>query len=241
MKPYEEDRSRIRAMYRLAAASPHSRILELSVDSQPLLDGDCSAAGFTVTCLLRRPPAAPPAPRQCICIADYRRPLPFAPNSFDLVFMHDGLDHLLAVEPWWKRRPAAVDLVSRIGTVLVSGGVFAASVTNRSLISRWKRRIFAGKSDTASASTLFSIRTSRDILEACGFAGVQVFNVVPSHRSPLRLINTDADLARLAFRCELEQVRPYLATPEHLLRRVVVELGLARLLEDSLLFWGHKR
>jgi hypothetical protein len=205
MKPYEEDRSRIRAMYRLAAASPHSRILELSVDSQPLLDGDCSAAGFTVTCLLRRPPAAPPAPRHCICIADYRRPLPFAPNSFDLVFMHDGLDHLLAVEPWWKRR------------------------------------IFAGKSDTASASTLFSIRTSRDILEACGFAGVQVFNVVPSHRSPLRLINTDADLARLAFRCELEQVRPYLATPEHLLRRVVVELGLARLLEDSLLFWGHKR
>jgi hypothetical protein len=70
---------------------------------------------------------------------------------------------------------------------------------------------------------------------------VQVFNVVPSHQSPLRLINTDPDLARLAFRHELELVRPFLASPEYLLRRAAVELGLSRFLENSLLFWGRKR
>ncbi len=245
MKPYEEDSSRIRAMYKLAAASPHSRILELTFDSPPLLIGDSPAAGLRFTCLLGRSPSpgahASTAPRPGACIADYRRCPPFAADSFDLVFVHDGLDRLIAADPSLRHRPTLAGLLSRVGAVLVRGGVFAASVSNRSLISRWKRRVIAPRRDAGSASTLFSIRSCRDLLEGCGFSGVQVFNVVPSHRSPLRLINTDADLARLAFRRELEVVRPFLASPEYLVRRAVVELGLSRFLESSLLFWGHKR
>jgi len=246
MKPYEEDSSRIRAMYRLAAASPHRRVLELALDSQPLFDDDSPAEGVSITCFLSGLSPFPAArafaaARHRSCIADYRRPLPFAANAFDLVFMHEALDRLIGADPSLTQPATLTDFLSRIGNVLVTGGVFAASVTNRSLVSRWKRRILRRGSDVDSASTLFSIGSCRDILERCGFSDVQVFNVVPSHRSPLRLINTDADLARLAFRRELELVRPYLPVPEYVVRRVAAEFSLDRFLENSLLFWGRKR
>jgi len=231
----------------MPAAARRCRILELCFGTQSLFDDGTSTAGdLAITCFLGR--SSLPARRGptavgslFACIADYRQRLPFAAGSFELVFIHDGLDRLVCADSHLRRREGLVELLARIGDVVVPGGVFVASAGNRSWPSRWKRLAFGTRTEAALAPTAFSVYSCRDLLERCGFSGVQVFNVVPSHHSPLRLINTDADLSRVGFRRELETIRPYLAWPRYLARRVLVELSLNRFLEESLLFWGHKQ
>ena len=101
VKPYERDISRVRALFRLPAAS-NGRILELCFDSEPLFDGVSTVGEVPTTCLLWNHLSQANKPSitssgQLACIADYRRQLPFVAESFDLVFMHDGLDRLACV------------------------------------------------------------------------------------------------------------------------------------------------
>jgi hypothetical protein len=245
MKPYERDISRVRAMYRLAGASPGGRVLELCFGSEPTLNGRSSPDGLAITCFLWNSSLPysnqAPAARGIECIADYRRSLPFAAGSFDFVFIHRGLDLLISADRSFRSRRALVDLIARISDVLASGGVFAALVSNCTWFGRCKELLLAPRRDSTYPSTLFSIHSCRAILDACAFTCIQVFNVVPHPDAPLRLINTDSDLSRLAFRRELEMARSNLSAPGYLARRLSVELGLNRLTERSILFWGRKQ
>jgi len=173
------------------------------------------------------------------CIADYRKPLPFAARSFDIVILHETIDRLINADHEMKDADVMLRFISRIREILADGGVLAGCFANRTGISRWGNVLRTQYAESnASKQGAFTVGSCRELLGRSGFSRVQTYNVVPDAMSPSRLINTDADLSRLGFRRELEAARPSLSLLGYLARRTLVELALNRYLEDSIMFWG---
>ena len=245
MRPYEEDISRVRAMYRLPTVPPRNRLLELCFAAPSIMTGYAWPGERVVTCHLRargyevHAAAAAPAEYQ-VCIADHSVELPFADGSFDLVIFHRGLGFLLDLVPAMRSRGALTTLFRRVARVLSPGGVFAVSARNATLLTRWKRSMQAPGQPDSSGSRGLSIKACRNLFAAGQFQDIETFNVLPHRESPLRLVNTETPLTRVGFRRELQSNRSALSLPAYATRRVVVEFALNRHLEESIIGWGRR-
>jgi SAM-dependent methyltransferase len=247
MKPYERGISRVHAMYRVPSPPRRTRMLELCFGAPSILTGFSWPGEFAVTCVLQN--GSLPVSTETLgnaehaqCVADYRKALPFAARSFDLVIVHESLDRLIGADHALENAQATIELIGRIRDVLVDDGVLAGSVGNRASFSRWGNLFKTSHAEgDASPAATFTIRSCRDVLARSGFSSVQTFNVLPGAQSPSRLINTDADLSRLGFRRELEAIRPSLSLPGYVARRTLVELALNRFFEESIFFWGRRK
>lgn len=84
---------------------------------------------------------------------------------------------------------------------------------------------------------IFSCRAA---LLRAGLQEVQVFNLWPDADAPSTIAAIEAAASRRAFRYALESTRESLSRPAYLVRRLAVELGINRFLEETLFFWGYK-
>jgi SAM-dependent methyltransferase len=226
----------------MPVSSHDIRVLELTVGSLGVGEELPRVGDPLVTCLLavESDSALGLTSRNGrLCVADFRRDLPFAEHSFDLVFMHRTIDLLVERYPKLASRHAITQLAGRIRRVLVPGGAFAGCVANRTSTIRWQYPTLYS-ADRHRTPAMFSIGSCRTFLRRSGFEKIETFNILPTADQPLRLINTERVLSRMAFRRELQAMRPSLSSPSYVARRLVVELALNRFLEESIFFWGYK-
>ncbi|CAN5730798.1 hypothetical protein BH11PSE8_BH11PSE8_06330 [soil metagenome] len=223
MIPYANPADRARALYRLPTAPARLRTLEIRHAREPLLQGAIWPGGPASQCVIASP-------------ADTRFASPtdselFAGQSFDLVILHRTLDDLSAAGESTKTPFDAGAFVGRVAALLTPGGLLAGCVTNR-----FDRKTLApGRPRGA-----HSLGSLRGMLAAARLTDVRLFNLLPDCDSPLKLVDADPGLSRLAFRRELEGEREYMSAPAYLARRLVVELGLSRHLESAIFFWGYR-
>jgi SAM-dependent methyltransferase len=228
MKPYEPDAARVRALYRLAMRPGRCRVLELCFGAPPALDESTNGDADIVRCELRGARRTTPIVG-CTVVADYRKPLPFVAGAFDLVVLHGTIDRLADADAALQGRRALAAFAGAIAQTLVPGGVIAGCVGNRTIDRR------------STGAARLSIASCRALLERAGFEPIAMFNVLPRLESPLRLVSTDAALSRIAFRRELDGMRASLGAASYAARRAIVELGLSRFLERSLMFQAVRR
>jgi hypothetical protein len=238
MKPYERSLSRVCAMYRIPTPPPRNNVLELCYGGPSIVTEPSWPGTFAVIGALRgRFPAGVTTweHEHPLRVIEHGTELPFADRSFDLVILHGTLDRLMQAEASFRRRGSLIAFLGRVRRVLAAGGIVAGCVANRTALSRWR-------SNAAECRRgMLSIHSCRKLLARSGFVEIETFNVLPSADSPLRLINTVADLSRQGFRRELEVVHQSLSPFGYLTRRVSVELALNRFFEESILFWGRAR
>ena len=240
--------SRARALYRIPTAPNTNRTLELYHAREPLLADFAWPGAGSISCRLDTDdPSGNPAAQAHVSgdlrRANYQTPLPFAAASFDLVILHRTLDELAVSSRQNGSTFSAQALLKDIARVLVPGGLVAGCVDNRtglkSVVRSAKHLLnrSAGKLPLAH----FTLRSVRDLLVATNLAEVRTFSLLPNCASPLRLVDADATLSRIAFRHELQVARHSWSAVGYLVRRCVVELGLFPILEESIFFWAYKR
>jgi len=230
-------------MYRIPIPSHGGRVLQLCAGSERLFEESPATGESIVTCFLAAPSMRADLPatgKGLVCAADFRKELPFADHAFDLVFMHGSLDLLVDRHPELGSADAMTGLAARIRRVLTPGGAFTGSVSNRTSKRRW-RYLIRGNPNLRRTTAPFSILSCRKFLARSGFEDIEIFNVLPTADSPMRLINTARDLSRIGFRRELQAIQPSLAWPSYIARRLMVELTLNRFFEESIFFWAYKR
>jgi SAM-dependent methyltransferase len=237
MKPYELPISRARALYAIPTAPPPNRALELCCAREPLFLEVAWRGESCTVCALDS--ATPAGAHKNLKHADYRQPLPFAPGSFDLVVMHKTLDDLALAARRAGTQFDALRFVTGIGDLLAPGGVLAGCAGNRSSPKRLARK--ARDAQAASDSpALLTLGACRKLLQNAGFTDVRLFSLLPNWQSPLRLVEAQHAIAKIAFRHELESRRQHVSALNFWVRRLAVELGLYPYLEESIFFWGYK-
>ena len=244
MTPYATAADRARALYRIPTAPRRNRTLEICHGRDPLLwHGPWPGEGHVACVVGAAAPAAGGAGIGCVSAA-LGAALPVAPQSFDLVILHRTLDDLsdLSMAALAPKRFDAQDFLLQVADALAPGGLVAGCVQNRASlpgIVRTAQRAF-GIGRAQAAEFHFSPRGLRRMLACAALGEIRIFSLLPHSDAPLKLIDSDATVSRLAFRRELDARRRHLGRAAFALRRLAVELGGYRHLEPSRFFWASK-
>ena len=252
MIPYANPVDRARALYRIPTAPKRNRTLEICHGREPLLSefnwpgeghfacvtGAAAEPGGGQPNMGNRPAFA--------ALTSFADRLPFAAKSFDLVILHRTLDDLAAAS---ELQPAGFDaaaFLNQVVDVLAPGGLVAGCVDNRYGLKRALRKLSrrwrgdAARSEVADSDAAFSLGTLRALLVGAQLSDIRLFTLLPDCDAPMKLVDADAGISKLAFRRELEAQRHCLSPSAYLARRVAVELGLARHVESAIFFWGYR-
>lgn len=252
MIPYANPLDRARALYRIPTAPQPNRTLEICHGREPLLSefnwpgeahracvtGAAAEPGGGQPNLGRRPAFA--------SLTSFADRLPFAAKSFDLVILHRTLDDLAAASELHAARFDAAAFLNQVVDVLAPGGLVAGCVDNRHGLKRALRKLSrrwlggASRSEAADPAAAYSLSTLRALLVGAQLSDIRLFTLLPDCDAPMKLVDADAGISKLAFRSELEAQRHCLSPSAYLARRVAVELGLARHLESAIFFWGYR-
>ena len=245
-KPHERPISRARTMYRIPTAPGNNRTLELHHTREPILAGFNWPGEGAVSHRLAigRESTAGPRPDGAgdLHHSDYRAHLPYSDGSFDLVILHRTLDDLASSALQHGMAFAADPLLAQVARVLAPGGLVAGCVDNRTSLKFLTRRALrlvrgAGLPPPSSHFTLHGVR---QLLRAAAFTDIRLFTLLANCDEPLKLVDVDPRLSRIAFRHELQIARPSWSLAGYVARRLAVELGLYPYLEESFCFWGYK-
>lgn len=234
MNNYELPLSRARALYTIPTIPKRARALELCGAREPLFRNADWRGEHCQVCVLDGKPG-----QSGELHADPASALPFAPGSFDLVILHKTLDDLSFAAHRSGSSFNALDFLVGVQKLVAPGGVVAGTLSNWSSPKRLASAARRNKTqlDAASFFTLLSCRT---LVENSGLADVRLFSVLPNWQSPLRLVEAERCLARIAFTHELERRRSELSKLGFWARKLAVSCGLYLHLEDSIFFWGYK-
>ncbi len=245
MKPYQSGIARLRAIYQLPTPARTAAVLELHLSDRGRVVDSQWPAELVVTCRLTATASRlwnvtgiKTQPDECD--ASYHQPLPFAPQTFDVVILHHTLDELASVFCQTSPRQVAADWLRQIASIIRPGGVVVGCGRNRSSPKSWRRHL--GETSTSAAVPRMPLGTlsCHALLTRAGFHDPQVFNLWPDSTEPSTIACVDWIASKRAFRYELESRRAALNLPGYLVRRIMVELGLNRFLEETLFFWGYK-
>jgi SAM-dependent methyltransferase len=247
MKRYADATDRARLLYRFPPAPGSRRTLELFRNGTPLFrESDWPEAEKTF-CRIGQgthdeEPQKSKRDGNHLIHLDFRTPLPFANQSFDLVILHRVIDDLASLRTSERPELDASLLLKTVSTVLAPGGIVAGCVNNRwgaKQLASWLRRM-VHPSQKGPPLALFTLRGLHNTLSDAGYADTRLFTLLPNCSAPSKLIDTHPRVSRDAFRHELRITQHASLTSGYLLRRAVVELGLNRHLEDSIFFWASK-
>ena len=240
--------NRARALYRIPTAPNTKRTLELYHASEPLSNGFNwpGAGGISCKLCIEVPHSrgeSPAAGGDDAAYLNFLQPLPFAERSFDLVILHRTLDELATSSHQHALNFDATNLLLRIAQVLVPRGLVAGCVDNRSKLKsaiRWVSRRETGSKDFVPAAH-FNLRSLRKMLTGAGFDDVRLFTLLPDSSAPLKLVDIDPAVSKLAFRHELQIARHLWSSGGYFARRLAVELGLYAHMEEAVFFWAYRR
>jgi hypothetical protein len=244
MTPYEKPVDRVRALYRLPTAPDPQRTLELCCDRRPVVVAGRAAEEDRVCCVIGAADAAT-WDETAVHWLPQSGPitsLPLASRSFDLVVLHRTLDDLEARVQDSPRFDAR-GFLSNVVEMLVPGGLIAGCVQNtgsfRSIARRWAQALhLRGRGD---GQGHYSLNQLRGMLEEAGLSNVRTFSLLPNADAPLRLIDTDAKVAELVFRQDLDAARASMSMLSFLVKRASLTLGLHRRFQaDCIFFWACK-
>jgi SAM-dependent methyltransferase len=244
LRPYELASARLRAIYQLPAVLEHAAVVEFHLgDHGRVVDGEWPV-DLAVSCRLVADGcpssiAMPVSKRLHSCQASYNQPLPFHAASFDLAILHHTLDDLAAAFPQRRPREVADEWLIRIASILRPGGVVAGCGLNASSPRCWRWRKGGATSGTSDVAAL-GVRSCQGALLGAGYRDIQVCNLWPDPQAPSTIAAVEGEASRRAFRYALESSRASLSRSGYLVRRAVVELGLNRLLERHLFYWGRR-
>ena len=246
-KGYETAADRVRLLYRIPKSPNGNRVLELYHTGKPLLS-DCLWLGTSKTfCQLGLGGKATTrgntgGEEQASVHGDIGVALPFVSQVFDIVIAHHILDDLATLSMNDGKKFRACLFFKNILTVLAAGGLVVGCVDNRWSVKSLKHR-FSLLNDCHRPNPPprhFTLRGLRKALSEAGFVDIRLFSLLPNCSSPFKLIDTEPRISRAAFRHELETVRNLTSASGYVIRRIAVELGLSRHLEESIFFWAYK-
>lgn len=223
---YESPIGRARALYELPTAPQRGRLLELCCAREALFDKNWRGEDAQVHHLV---------PSRCV--GSPQIALPFAPESFDLVVLHKTLDDLAVSAGKLGSRFEPAAFLADVARLLTPGGVIAGCIGNRSSPKLLARRLRGTLAEHDSPAFL-TVSKCRRLLQSTGWSDVRVFSLLPNWQTPLRLIEADSPVARIAFRRELESRRWQLSAWSYWSRRLIVDLALYPYLEESIFFCG---
>jgi SAM-dependent methyltransferase len=243
MKPYHSGIARLRAIYQLPTPAGNAAVLELHLSERGRVVDSQWPAELVVSCRLAATVSRPwnvssIKTRHHECEASYHQPLPFAPQTFDVVILHHTLDELASAFRQTSSRQIAEDWLRQIVSIIRPGGVVVGCGLNRTNPGSWLRN--AGLASATAPARALGIVSCKGLLVRVGFDEPRVFNLWPDSTEPSTIASVDRVASKRAFRYELESRRAALNLPGYLARRVLVELGLNRFLEETLFFWGYK-
>ena len=247
LKRYEFAPDRARFLYRIPAAPNSKRTLELYNSRPPLLGPSdwpgidktsCWVGADELTVSLY---ASSSADRGLIH-PDCRTPLPFTNQSFDMVILHRVLDDLAALSKGESHGFNPALFLKNVSKVLAPGGIVAGCVENRWSLKALRNKLkhLVSPAHATLPMGFFTLRSLNKSLTSAGYSDVRLFTLLPNCSDPSKLIDTDPVVSRIAFRNELKTTHQASFSPGYLARRAVVELGMNRLLEDSIFFWASK-
>jgi hypothetical protein len=244
MTPYEKPVDRVRALYRLPTAPEPRRTLELCCDRRPVVVSGRAAGEDHVCCVIGAADAATfdEAAVHWLPPSGPITTLPLAPRSFDIVVLHRTLDDLQAhVQD--SPRFEAREFLSNVVELVVPGGLIAGCVQNtgsfRSIARRWAQALYLRGGGDGQGH--YSPNQLRGMLEEAGLANVRTFSLLPNADAPLRLIDTDAKVAELVFRQDLDAGRASMSMLSFLVKRASLALGLHRRFQaECIFFWASK-
>ena len=240
MKPYETDLGRIRALYRIPTAASSRCILEVCAEGQSfVLDGELSPLK-RATCVLTgdgegsikivQSPIEPSF--QCAHECE----------SFDLIVLHGTLDALFTIADTSGAKFDPCRFIRQLAALLSPSGVIAGCVSNgsnpRQLIHRFSN--FRGWKFSAFYWTRITIGGCASMLRQAGLNDIRVYNVLPNASAPMKIVETQRDVAHFAFGRALEARRPELSIVGYWTRRLVLEFDLYPFIEKSIYFWGSR-
>ena len=238
---------RARFLYRIPTAPNCKRTLELYHAGSPLLrSGDWPSIDKTFCRVGADHLVSAIDGSTCTDLSathvDYRRPLPFANQSFDMVILHRVLDELAALPQRGSLEFNPALFLQNVATVMGSGGIVAGCVNNRWSLKALAHKIkhWAGPTKSTSSTRFFTLRNLSKTLSDAGYSDIRLFTLLPNCSAPSKLIDIDPAVSRIAFRNELKITHQAGVSPGYLARRALVELGMNRLLEDSIFFWASK-
>lgn len=221
MKPYTSAADRARELYLLPTAPAPQRVLELCCGREPLFSATTWPGASHTLCKIDKHTRA--------------AALPFAGESFDLVILHKALDDLADAQRWVGDALDAHDLLRSLAALLVPGGAVAGCVGNKTSPLRWLHPREPGDSPP-----YLSLGGCRRLLASAGFTGIRLFNLLPDWQSPLRLIEHNAAVSRVAFRREFQDAWHTRGGPHQWARSAALACGLVPHLETTVFFWGCK-
>lgn len=247
LKRYEFPLDRARFLYRIPTAPNSNRTLELYHAGEPLLGaGDwpgidktiCRVGADRLAGSLEESSGTDRSPTHL----DWRMPLPFVNQSFDMVILHRVLDDLAALPDKERHKFNPALFLENVSTALAPGGIVAGCVDNRWSLKALTQKLkhLASPAHGTIPTRFFTLRNLNKALSNAGYSDIRLFTLLPNCSAPSKLIDTDPVVSRMAFRNELKITHHVSLTPGYLVRRAMVELGMNRLLEDSIFFWASK-
>lgn len=242
---FESAIARARALYRIPTAPNSNRTLELCHTDEPILNGFAWPGSGVATCKLDINISAEIRDSQTAdagTVIGLQQPLPFSDSSFDMVILHRTLDQIAQSSRHAGRQFDAAQLFGHVSRVLVSGGLIAGCIDRRTRLKSLLRRASGtgiGPSSSRSPAQ-FSPSPLRQMLSDTNFTDIRLFHLLPNAAAPLRLVDMDPAISKLAFRHEIQCARRSWSPSGYLARRVAVDLGLYSWLEESVFFWAYK-
>lgn len=247
-KPKDGPITRAHRLYRVPTAPNNNRTLELYHSREPALAGVAWPGAAPVFCRLDNDDPSDHRARLANSVIDVRHadvgePLPFAEESFDLVILDRTLDDLAISARQHRRVFDAHRFLEHVAHVLVPGGLLAGCVDNRTglkSVTRWARHILSGGRALAPFGQ-FTLHDLNGILASADFAEVRLFTLLINCDDPLRMVDIDPRVSKIAFRHELQVARDSYSKAGYLARRLAVELGFYPRMEESFFYLAYKQ
>jgi len=248
MRPFEEDRGRVRALYRIPNRPPTARVLELTVPSEPSPGSRWNDHVVVMGVLGVPSPVGHDyhdrVAGRVICLSPSELELPFRPASVGMVILHRTLDHLVGRARQTHRPFEPAAFLIRLTSLLREGGLLAGCVENRRSLRRLFGRLNASRlraHDHAALPATFTERSCRSLLRQTGLARVEVLSLSPSSQSPSRLRGATLRSLIATARHELLPGGFRFGDLPSDLRGFARESLVARFFSEAFFFWGYKR
>lgn len=211
---YQSAAARVALIYQMATIPGSPRTLLLTVPgSQPL-----GLEGWD-------------GPVTCDFVGyDPRRLERYAAESFERVALHRALDRFVAFPGRRRSREGQASVLAEVQRILVPGGVVTGCVSN-----------LVHPNEPIQGTVFGHTGASCErMLGRAGFQRIRVSIALPSGDAPQNLVSVDRRAASHYFRLQLGRSGEQLSVPSRTGRRLLVEAGLTRNLQGSLVFFGRR-
>jgi hypothetical protein len=160
-------------------------------------------------------------------------------HGFDVLVLHDSLDHFVAGLPWFRRVKQARRWLARAVVALNAGGWMIGFGKNGALLAELIRQA-RGRTDASRLHGAFSATACAAELKAAGLVDAQAFSVLPSLDEARRLISVRAAASRRAYSIMIGSEHAGQSPARKVVALLFANMAIHRFAEPDYLFWARR-